>query len=126
MSILGKKKALENQIAQIKKELKSIEQSATFKKEAAVFRGLIGLMKKHNCSESDIVRILESNGSFNSRRDQKADKKPQRKRRVLKIYENPKTGEVVETRGGNHKTLKAWRMQNPSIDIETWIIETRK
>ncbi|MFC2990624.1 hypothetical protein [Halomonas tibetensis] len=32
-----------------------------------------------------------------------------RAKRKLKIYKNPNTGEVVETRGGNQKTLKAWK-----------------
>ncbi|WP_425283473.1 hypothetical protein [Halomonas daqiaonensis] len=30
-----------------------------------------------------------------------------RAKRKLKIYKHPNTGEVVETRGGNQKTLKS-------------------
>ncbi|WP_425268700.1 hypothetical protein [Halomonas aestuarii] len=33
----------------------------------------------------------------------------QRRKRKLKSYNNPSTGEVVETRGGNQQTLRAWK-----------------
>ena len=35
-----------------------------------------------------------------------------RRQRKLKVYVNPTTGEKIETRGGNHKVLKAWKAQH--------------
>jgi hypothetical protein len=50
--------------------------------------------------------------------------KPQagtRKPRRVKIYKNPHTGEVVETKGGNHKTLKEWKAEHGSATVESWL-----
>jgi hypothetical protein len=40
---------------------------------------------------------------------------------VLKVYKNPHTGEVVETKGGNHKTLKEWKAEHGSATVESWL-----
>ncbi|WP_308811070.1 histone-like nucleoid-structuring protein, MvaT/MvaU family [Pseudomonas protegens] len=34
-----------------------------------------------------------------------------KKFRTTKVYRNPETGEVVETKGGNHSVLRAWKAQ---------------
>ena len=104
MKVTTKKAAIEKQLAQLQKELKSIENSAAFKKENAVKRALISLMKKHGCSKNDLITLLQGNESELVQRG----KKPQsttRKPRKLKVFKNPETGETVETRGGNHKVL---------------------
>ncbi|TDV40909.1 hypothetical protein EDF87_118105 [Pseudomonas helmanticensis] len=44
-----------------------------------------------------------------------------RKPRELKTYKNPHTGEVVETKGGNHKTLKEWKTKHGSDMVESWL-----
>lgn len=46
---------------------------------------------------------------------------PQRRARALKVYKNPNNGEVVETKGGNHKVLKAWKEQYGSETVESWL-----
>ncbi|EGH26812.1 hypothetical protein PSYMO_37207, partial [Pseudomonas amygdali pv. mori str. 301020] len=28
------------------------------------------------------------------------------------VYKHPKTGEVIETKGGNHKVLKEWKAEH--------------
>ena len=45
-----------------------------------------------------------------------------RRKRKLKIYKNPNTGEVVETRGGNQKTLKAWKEEHGNDTVESWLV----
>lgn len=44
-----------------------------------------------------------------------------RKPRQLKVYKNPHTGEVVETKGGNHKTLKGWKTKHGAARVESWL-----
>ncbi|MBI6883042.1 histone-like nucleoid-structuring protein, MvaT/MvaU family [Pseudomonas putida] len=44
-----------------------------------------------------------------------------RRARVVKVYENPHNGELVETKGGNHKTLKAWKEQYGAQTVEGWL-----
>lgn len=39
----------------------------------------------------------------------------------VKVYKNPNTGEVVETKGGNHKTLKEWNAQHGAATVESWL-----
>jgi hypothetical protein len=39
----------------------------------------------------------------------------------VKVYKNPHTGEVVETKGGNHKTLKEWKAEYGSDTVESWL-----
>lgn len=38
----------------------------------------------------------------------------------MKTYKNPHSGEVIETKGGNHKTLKEWKAEHGSDLVESW------
>lgn len=40
----------------------------------------------------------------------------------MKVYKNPLTGEIVETKGGNHKLLKAWKAQF-GAEVESWLVK---
>ncbi|MBR7552292.1 DNA binding protein, partial [Mycobacterium tuberculosis] len=35
-------------------------------------------------------------------------------------YKNPHNGEIIETKGGNHKLLKEWKAEYGSDTVETW------
>ena len=124
MKFTTKKVAIEKQMAKLEKELKSIENSAAFKKENAVKRALSNLMKKHSCSQNDLIALLQSDESEPSKR-RKKPASTKRKPRKLKVFKNPETGETVETRGGNHKVLKAWKAQYKLSNIDDWLVETK-
>ena len=124
MKVTTKKAAIEKQMAQLEKELKSIENSVAFKKENAVKRALANLMKKHSCSQLDLIALLQADESEPSKR-RKKPASTKRKPRKLKVFKNPETGETVETRGGNHKVLKAWKTQYKLDNIDDWLIETK-
>ena len=124
MKATAKKAAIEKQMTQLEKELKSIENSAAFKKENAIKRALTNLMKKHGCSKNDLIILIKGDNSEPVEREKKAVSTT-RKPRKLKIFKNPKTGETVETRGGNHKVLKAWKAKYNLENIDAWLIETR-
>lgn len=124
MKVTTKKAAIEKQMAQLEKELKSIESSAAFKKENAVKRSLSNLMKKHGYSQNDLIALLRDDQTEYVKRR----KKPAgtgRKPRKLKVFKNPETGETVETRGGNHKVLKAWKAEYSLDNIDDWLVETK-
>jgi polyphosphate kinase 2 (PPK2 family) len=125
MRISSKKATLERQLALIEKELKSIERSAAFKKENAIARSLNNLMKKYSCTTKDLIAILQGNSSAPTKRVAKKSTKT-RKPRKLKIYRNPKTGDTVETRGGNHRVLKAWKEKYEMSSLDSWLIEERE
>lgn len=40
--------------------------------------------------------------------------------RRIKRYTNPNTGEVVETRGSNHRILNAWRQSHGHEAVDSW------
>lgn len=44
-----------------------------------------------------------------------------RRARTLKVYLNPHTNERVETKGGNHKVLKAWKQKHGGDTVESWL-----
>ena len=44
-----------------------------------------------------------------------------RKPRQVQVYKNPKSGEVIETKGGNHKTLKEWKAKYGADTVESWL-----
>lgn len=111
-------------MAQLERELKSIESSPAFKKEIAVKRSLARLMKKHSCSKSDLITLLKGDESAPVKRGNSAAKKT-RKPRMLKIFRNPETGETVETRGGNHRMLKAWKAKYKLDSLDDWLVETK-
>ena len=124
MKVTTKKAAIEKQMAELEKELKIIENSAAFKKENAVKRALSSLMKKHAYSQNDLIALLQDD----QKEPLKRRKKPagsKRKPRKLKVFKNPETGEIVETRGGNHKVLKAWKAQYRLNNIDDWLVETK-
>lgn len=43
-----------------------------------------------------------------------------RRARTVRVYKNPYSGEIVETKGGNHKTLKAWEAERGGDEVESW------
>lgn len=49
------------------------------------------------------------------------DQPKTRRAREVKIYQNPHNGEIVETKGGNQKTLKEWKAQHGADTVESWL-----
>ena len=124
MKVTDKKAAIEKQIDQLSKQLKIIESSPAFKKENAIKRALATLIKKHSCTKQDLIKLLQSDEPAFLGRENKAAT-ASRKKRKLKVFQNPKTGETVETRGGNHKILKAWKAEYGFNSLDHWLIETK-
>jgi hypothetical protein len=106
-------KALQEQLAQ----LEALKNDAGLKKEIEFEQKLQGLMKSYNKNVRDIIAILDPGPATS-----KTSSTPkQRKARVLKVYQNPHTGELIETKGGNHRGLKAWKEQYGAATVETWV-----
>jgi hypothetical protein len=57
--------------------------------------------------------------SFRSRVDRRKSPFLRTSATPSKGYKNPQTGEVVETNGGNHKTLKEWKAERGSATVES-------
>ena len=106
-------KALQEQMAQ----LEALKNDAGLKKEIEFEQKLQGLMKSYGKNLRDIIAILDPKTSAS-----KMTAAPkQRKARVLKVYQNPHTGELIETKGGNHRGLKAWKEEYGAQTVDTWL-----
>ncbi|NWA25052.1 DNA binding protein [Pseudomonas gingeri] len=104
--------ALQAQLAQ----LEALKNDAGLKKEIEFEEKLKGLMKTYDKSLRDVIAILDPNPS---RLGAAAPK--QRRARVVKVYQNPHTGELIETKGGNHRGLKAWKEQYGAATVDAWL-----
>ena len=85
MRVTTKKTAIEKKMAQLERELKSIENSAAFKKENSVKRALANLKKKYSYSNSDLIDLLQSDEPVTVKRG-KRKMATLRKVRKLKVF----------------------------------------
>ncbi|MDO8332569.1 MAG: histone-like nucleoid-structuring protein, MvaT/MvaU family [Pseudomonas sp.] len=118
MSKLAEYRQLEQQLAAKLAELEAMKNDDSLKKEIEFETKLRALMAEYSISLGGIINILDPQAG---RRAPAASSSVQRKTRALKIYINPQNGERVETKGGNHKTLKAWKGQYGGDVVESWL-----
>ena len=83
---------------------------------------LRGLLAEYGYSLRDVISLPDPTAA---KRGKSAPlptaEKGTRKARSMKVYKNPHSGEVVETKGGNHKLLKAWRSEHGVDVVESWL-----
>ena len=120
MSRLAEFRALEQQLAAQLAELETLKNDDGLKREIEFEQKLRNLLGEYGYSLRNIIAILDPQAS---RRAPAAteSKAGSRKPRQVKIYKNPHSGEVVETKGGNHKTLKEWKAEHGSATVESWL-----
>lgn len=107
-------KALQEQLAQ----LEYLKNDDGLKKEIEFEQQLQDLMSKYDKTLRDIIAILDPHTGAST----SAPAAPKRRRpRVVKVYQNPHTGEVIETKGGNHRGLKNWKIQYGAETVDSWL-----
>ncbi|TBW56695.1 H-NS histone [Marinobacter halodurans] len=100
-------------------ELKKLEADNALKRELEFEEKIRGLMKEYNKSAKDVLQVLGAiDPSVSGAKAETAGST--RPKRPLKTYKNPHTGEVVKTRGGNHKTLNEWREKYGKEAVQGW------
>ena len=117
MSIIAEYKALEAQIAEQQKRLEALKGDEKLKREIEFETKLRALLADYNYSLRNVIALLDPNAAKTAA----APVKGARRERVLKRYKNPNNGEVVETKGGNNKVLKAWKEQYGTETVESWL-----
>lgn len=70
----------------------------------------------------DVIAILDpqarrSNAPATNGRYVVQSRKPQ----AVKVYKTPYTGEIIETKGGNHRQLKEWKTEHGAATVESWV-----
>lgn len=108
-------KALQEQLAL----LDQMKSDAALKRELAFEEKLLALMQAYGKSLRDIFAILDP--ARPAGRGLPTPSPKTRRPRVVKVYENPHTGELIETKGGNHRGLRAWKDQYGADTVEGWV-----
>lgn len=122
MSRLAEFRQLEQQLAAQLAELEALKGSSELQKEIEFETKLRDLLSKYGYSLRDIINILDPQASRRTAAPAAAEKAPRRARQV-KQYKNPHNGEIIETKGGNHKLLKAWKAQYGGDVVEGWLAQ---
>jgi hypothetical protein len=120
MSRLAEFRKLEQQLAQHLAELESLKNDSGLQKEIEFETKLRALLGEYSFSLKDVINILDPHAARRNLVQAAAPVKAQRKARDLKVYKNPHTGELVETKGGNHKLLKQWKAEHGADTVESW------
>lgn len=119
MSKLAEFRQLEKHLAEQLQALEALKGDAGLKKEIEFEKKLRDLLAKYGYSLKDVINLLDPQAG---RRAPGAESKVgSRRPREVKIYKNPHSGEVVETKGGNHKILKDWKAEYGSDTVESWL-----
>jgi hypothetical protein len=122
MSKLAEFRQLEKHLAEQLQALEALKGDAGLKQEIEFETKLRALLAKYGYSLKDIVNLLDPPAGRRAQAAQAAQSQTgARKPRQIKVYKNPESGEVVETKGGNHKTLKEWKAKYGSDTVESWL-----
>jgi hypothetical protein len=119
MSLINEYRATEEAIKELQERLKNLSQDDKLKKELEFEGKLRTLMGEYQKSLRDIIAMFDPEAkSGKATRGAKAA--TTKRARKVKQYKNPHNGEVIETKGGNHKTLKEWKAKWGSDEVEGW------
>jgi hypothetical protein len=115
MAILSDYIKKQAELEKLKKELEALQSDDRLSVEMEFRDKVLALMAEYGKNEAEVIRLLDPGPA-------KSEKVDGRKQRRLKKYINPHTKEVVETRGGNHKTIRAWKDQHGQEEVESWVV----
>lgn len=120
MSRLAEFRQLEQKLAAQLAELEAMKGSSELQKEIEFEAKLRDLLGTYGYSLRNIINILDPQVNRRAAAPVAVEKAPRRARQV-KQYKNPHNGEVIETKGGNHKLLKEWKAQYGAGEVESWV-----
>lgn len=122
MSRLAEFRQLEQQLAAQLAELEALKSSSELQAEIQFETKLRALLADYGFSLRDIINILDPQANRRAAAPAVAEKAPRRARQI-KQYKNPHNGEIIETKGGNHKLLKEWKAEYGSDVVEGWLAQ---
>ncbi|XVN17146.1 histone-like nucleoid-structuring protein, MvaT/MvaU family [Pseudomonas corrugata] len=119
MSKLAEYRQLEKHLTEQLQALEALKNDGALKKEIEFETKLRELLDQYGFSLKHIINLLDPQSTKHGQMP--ASKPSTRKSRELKVYKNPHTAEVIETKGSNHKILKEWKMKYGSEAVENWL-----
>ena len=114
MSKIAEFKRLEAQLAEQLAALDKLKTDNKLQEEMAFERKLKALLSEYGYGLQTVLAILDPQPVA------RAEQPGSRRQRTLKTYKNPHTGEVMETRGGNHKVINAWKAEYGADEVRSW------
>lgn len=118
MSRLTEFRAAEEELRRQLAALDALKEDAALQKELEFESALKALMAEYEITEDQVIQILDP--EYRPASTIQAEEKKTRKKREARIYKNPHDDSLVETKGGNHKVLKAWKAKWGSDVVESW------
>lgn len=119
MSVLAKYLHKENELKQLQAELEALKVDDRLQKEIEFKNRLEAMMNEFGKTKRDVITLLDPDHATTGSKG--AASSEGRKKRKLKVYKNPHTGEIIETRGGNHKGLRAWKDEYGEEAVNGWV-----
>ncbi|MDU9390396.1 histone-like nucleoid-structuring protein MvaT [Pseudomonas japonica] len=121
MSLINEYRATEEAIKELQARLQSLSADDKLQKELEFEKKLRELMGTFGKSLKDIIALLDPEAKLNKApRGAVAKTTGTKRARKVKQYKNPHNGEIIETKGGNHKTLKEWKAKWGGDVVEGW------
>lgn len=123
MSKLAEFRLLERKLAEQLKELDALKDDAGLKKEIEFETQLRRLLAEYGFSLKNVVALLDPKvAALRSTTEKSVNDRKTRRARVVKVFKHPETGEVVETKGGNHRALKEWKAKYGTEAVASWLV----
>ena len=117
MSKLVEYRELERDLAEQMARLDALKSNSGLEKEIEFEHQLHALLAEYSKNLIDIKSLLDPS----PHRALAPATKQTRRARVVKVYRNPLTGEVVESKGGNNKLLGSWKARFGAGEVESWL-----
>lgn len=123
MSLINEYRATEEAIKELQARLANLQQDDKLQTELEFEGKLRTLMGEYSKSLRDIISMLDPDAKLGKAKSASAGGASGKTRatRKVKQYKNPHNGEVIETKGGNHKTLKEWKEKWGGAEVESWV-----
>ena len=122
MSLLSEYLALQESTTAGLARMKAIEADEGFQREREFETAVRSLLGEYNKSLRDVIALLDPESARGRRTSAPvATGKQTRRARTAKVYKNPHTDELLETKGGNNLTMKRWKEQWSAEEIASWL-----
>lgn len=118
MSLINDYLSQQEELKAVEKRLEEMRNDPQVQRDIAFRDELVALMEQYGKSVDETLFLIDPQSVYKA-----AGKTRKRKPRCMKVYRNPNTNEVIKTRGGNHKVLKAWKAEHGSDTVEGWVEE---
>lgn len=122
MSRLAEFRQLEKHLAEQLAALEAMKGDEGLQREVEFETKLRELLAEYGYSLRNVISLLDPQASRRTATANDA-KAVSRKPRQVKIYKNPHSGEVIETKGGNHKVLKSWKAEYGFDEVDSWLAQ---